>query len=416
MAWCRRGLSLGMFAALAACATSVGGEPELGENRHAIIYGEDDRREVFDHPDLGLRGLAEGSVVALIPHARFVRKSSGDLALASQVLEAAFEVCADERFATQPTAADCSGVLIDTDLVLTAGHCFGADASCERYAFVFDYFYTSAEQLEPGARASFGAGDVYGCRRVVARRVSTARDLMRIDYAVVQLDRSPAGRTPATIRAEPLAQGEPLATIGCVSGLPAKIDSGSHVLDPRAPNEDFFLLDSDTFEGSSGSGVFDAAARLVGVLVRGGQDYEPRPDAGCVVPKRVDLSADAGGLSSELGEEATYVARAVEETCARGWPSQRLCGIAPRCGDGFCTGDETRTLCPDDCSCLGDACNQPLQDAPAVAGSSVPKARTADADGMSCAARGGQAGAKELVLIALALAARRRRVRARRLL
>lgn len=397
-------LTLGLVGlGLAACE---GGEHDerfepLGASQQSIIYGEDDRREVYEHPSATLRALAASSVVALVPRLRFHRLASGDTVIAAFSLQEAYAVCADERFTMQPTAADCTGVLIDDDLVLTAGHCFESNTDCGRYAYVFDYFYE-----EPGRLAPIGAGDSYGCRRIVARSVSTPGAATRTDYAIVQLERPAAGRTPATVRSAPIEAGEPLATIGAVSGLPVKIDSGARVLSTRAPSTDYFLLDSDTFAGSSGSGVFDASGQLVGVLVRGGEDYVMRPDAGCMVPKSVRLGD--GGLSRALGEEATYIARTVEGLCARSWPSARLCGIAPRCGDGICSSGETRLSCAADCTCRDASCLGVVASSgsPGAAAEEGAKSRRKD-DGCALGATRGT-GLLPLVL-PLLVAIRRRR-------
>ncbi len=423
-----------LFAGLLGCAASADPSSEpLGESAQAIIYGQDDRQEVYEHPDPILRGLAHSSAVALIPRSRFGQRNDGDFAIFAPRLSQAFQVCSDQRFVSQPTAADCSGVLIDDDLVLTAGHCFATDDACDRFAFVFDYYYKAADTLE-----GLSWGDIYGCRRVVDRSLSNGGDT-RVDYAVVQLDRVPLGRTPVPVRATPLTLNEPLATIGCVSGLPLKIDSGGQVLGLRSTTLDFFLLDSDTFAGSSGSGVFDRNAQLVGVLVRGGQDYVPRPDAGCMVPNVVQLDqvaaeSDAGGLDrgqendEDAGEaeddagvaqatavrvpsggveEATYVARAIDGICGRGWPSPRLCGATPRCGDGYCTAGETRTSCASDCGCTGSDCASGPADLAAAAGAPVSKSKATDG---GCAAHpGGPGTAWSALLLVGALSPRRRR-------
>ncbi|HEY6882175.1 MAG TPA: serine protease [Polyangiales bacterium] len=319
----------------------------LDGTEQAIIYGNDDRRDVYEHPDPILRGLARSSVVALIPRSRLSRSADGEITIFTQPLEDAFHVCADERFAAQPTAAECSGVLIDDDLVLTAGHCFPSDTACARYAFLFDYFLRAAADPEP-----LSLGDIYACRRIVKRVVSSEASLVpRIDYAIVQLDRPAVGRTAVSPRTSALLPGEPLATIGCASGLPAKIDSGAHALATRDDVLDYFVLDSDTFQGSSGSGVFDVNGSLLGVLVRGGEDYVDRSNAMCKVPKVVSWPLDAGPPRS-VGEEATYVARAIEGLCSElHWPSEHLCGVSARCGDGICNDHETQVNCPADCAC-----------------------------------------------------------------
>jgi hypothetical protein len=390
---------------LSACAAPDEDEPEGGESisvaTQAIIYGQDDRVEIYESPDVRLRALASSSFVALIPRSHFARTAKGDLAIFTRPLRDAFQVCADARFASQPTAADCSGVLIDDDLVLTAGHCFTSDDACERFAFLFDYFFSGPGDLEP-----MGWGDVYGCRRIVSRQVTIDATTPRVDYAVVQLDRSAIGRTPVSLRTTPLVETEPLSVLGCVSGLPAKIDSGAHVLSTRAPNGDFFLLDSDTFQGSSGSGVFDASAQLVGVLVRGGEDYVDRADSSCKVPKVVGTVGDSGVLRVGQGEEATYVARAIEGLCASGWPSQRLCGAQPRCGDGFCSAGENRVVCAVDCDCANESCSVPGQSTAASAGQAALKSKTStDASRCSVVApgRGAPLGQGALLVWALGL-------------
>ncbi|MET0341740.1 MAG: serine protease [Polyangiales bacterium] len=384
--------------------------PDLGEaadvtaSEQAIIYGSDDRLEVYEHESAVLKGIAASAVVALVPRSRFLQTPAGEFAIFTRPLEQAFQVCADERFAAQPTAADCSGVLIDEDLVLTAGHCFASDDACAQFSFVFDYYYRAPGSLEP-----IGWGDVYGCRRIAHRSLSSLTAGTRVDYALVQLDRKAAGRTPVSIRRDALAQGEPLATVGSASGLPAKIDSGSHVLDVRAQQLDYFLLDSDTFAGSSGSGVFDAQGALVGVLVRGGADWVRRPGQDCMVPKVVRLPTDANVPRPDQGEEATYVARALDGLCGAGWPSERLCALATRCGDGFCSAGETRAVCPADCGCAGATCDQERA-AKAAAPGAIAK-RKSDGCGLGASSDGALAALASLALAALASRARRRRVR-----
>lgn len=382
--------------ALAGCADGVG-EAELSGIEQHIIYGSDDRLDVYEHPDPILREIASSSAVALVPRSRLARSKEGDFFIFTQPLEDAFHVCADERFAAQPTAAECSGVLIDDDLVLTAGHCFPSDDLCSRYAFMFDYFLRDSARLEP-----LSWGDIYGCRRIVKRAVSPDPTVTpRIDYAIVQLDRPATGRTPVALRKSPLLAGEPLSAIGCASGLPLKIDSGAHVRATRSDSGDYFMLDSDTFQGSSGSGVFDVNGALAGVLVRGGEDYTDRSDAMCKVPKVVTWPLDAGPPRS-VGEEATYVKRAVEGLCNEAhWPSPRLCNQPTTCGDGVCNGHETQLTCAEDCACK----DCPPEERSANAGKIV----ASKLDNEGCSLAHGREGSLLPALCVAGLLARRRR-------
>lgn len=389
---------------LGACSVAVGDGTAIEERAQSIVYGEDDRLEVYEHPDGSLRALARASVVALIPKRRVEwTDEGGELALAVPNLGHAYELCDGERFAEQPIAADCSGTLIDGDLVLTAAHCF-TDTACTDYLYVFDYFYKDRDELE-----RLGAADVYACRRVIALENHGSGAADKVDYAVVQLDRAVSDRRPVAVRDTPLTAGERLSVLGTGSGLPIKIDSGARVVAPRAQRRDYFALDSDTFEGSSGSAIVDAEYMLVGVLVRGGRDYIER--AGCQVVNRLDAAVEGELPDGDLGhEEGTYAQRAIEGVCGQGFASQRLCAIETRCGDGYCTGDETRTSCAIDCDPCEDGVCGPRAQMPFTPTQPVHQS-VYDKRAGDCALRPGAGGRGVLAfsLLALAAWARRRR-------
>jgi hypothetical protein len=333
------------------CSASAPSAPaELGERDDPIVYGEDDRRDLYEVSS-ELHELGRNAVVALVPKARVQRAPTGEVRLSVVTLGVAYDLCENERFREQPTAADCTGILIDDDLVLTAGHCF-EDVDCSDYAFVFDYFYRAQGQLEP-----LGAADVYSCRKLVAREM-TARNGREIDYAIAQLDRPARERRPVALRTQLAPAGEPLVVLGMGSGLPLKVDEGARVLEPRATLRDYFMLEADTFEGSSGSAVLDMSGALLGVLVRGGTDYVPSQSGRCKQVNWLDhavVNDLPGGTLAH--EEATYALNAREGLCQSGFPSRRLCDIEPSCGDTFCSANESRTTCPEDCdACEGVDC------------------------------------------------------------
>jgi hypothetical protein len=332
-------LGVATAAAFAACVgTSSPGE-QLEGRSDAVIYGEDDRVDVYASDDQALRDIAHASMVALVPRNRLLRPDSGGVQIVAPLLKdmltklddngQSYRLCPSEPFLDQRALADCTGVLIDDDLVLTAAHCFTETQQCEDYAFVFDYFERAEGELE-----SVTSSDIYHCRSVVARKLTSDASPDRVDFAVVQLDRAPLGR-------------KPLSAVGYPSGLPAKIDRGAKVIETRAAMHDFFFLNSDTFKGSSGSGIFDAQHRLAGILVRGSPDFELNTAGGCLVSNVV---LDGGIAASGNWEEATYVTRAVEALCNEQYPSPRLCAITPRCGDGFCSHGENGASCADDCT------------------------------------------------------------------
>jgi V8-like Glu-specific endopeptidase len=360
--WALGVISAGAFVA---CAGTDGPTERLGERSDAVVYGTDDRVDVYACDDETLRDIAHWSTVALVPKNRILRPDSGGLMLIAPPLGdmltkledngPSYLLCDSEPFLDQRALADCTGTLIDDDLVLTAAHCFTESQNCEDYGFVFDYFERADGELE-----SVTTSDVFGCRSVVAHRLDPESSPSKVDFAIVQLDRAPLGRKPVGLRKEPLALDEPLSAIGYPSGLPAKIDQGARVVITRAAMRDYFFLTSDTFKGSSGSGIFDTDYKLAGVLVRGSPDYVPADGQDCLVSNVVNDAPDAGPVSGKQWEEATYVTRAIDALCEMEYPSKRLCNIAPSCGDGFCTAGENGESCAKDCtpeSC-GERCSK----------------------------------------------------------
>jgi len=339
-------LPLGLATAVVGCAPSD--REHTAEARGAVIYGEDTRRDVYAEDSAVLRRLARESSVAFIGAEHLARRSDGSLGIVADTLGDANHLCAGEAFVTQPAAATCSGVLVDDQLVLTAGHCVDASLACDDRLLVLDYAIT-----DPARAITLDDDAIYRCKSVVLRRYGVD-SAGRHDFAFVELDRPvSADRRPVMLAPEDPPLGSALAVIGYPSGLPVKIDSGAALLGLRSCR-DYFTLSSDTFQSSSGSGVFDPLARLVGSFARGSTDYEYVSERGCAVARRV---VDVSELTD--GEQASSVAPAVEALCAAGWPSPRLCaGIGEATGPdaGACPAS---SLADGGCAASGDAPSPP---------------------------------------------------------
>lgn len=330
----RIGLALALGFAIGCGAPA---EPAIGEQTAPVVYGIDDRLEVYNHPNPELRLIAERSIVALIPSFRLSREPDGTYGLVAQSLGEAQQLCEDELFGNQPVAAMCSGVLIDDDLVLTAGHCVDAATPCTSYLYVFNFHLTDADRL-----ASIRDEDVYTCQRVVIQERNGFA--FTPDFAIVQLDRPVEGaKSSATVRpATELDEGDALTMIGFPSGLPAKIDSGGAVADPRA-EDDFFVANVDAFHGHSGGATFDSENRLAGILVAGNTpDYVRNEGESCY---RVSVYDDA-----QAGEVIHDVAPIVDALCSLEFSSGNLC---------------------DPEGCEGSPCGRPSKSPPASSGGGV---------------------------------------------
>ncbi|QRN99011.1 trypsin-like peptidase domain-containing protein [Archangium violaceum] len=312
----------GMLACVLSLAVGCGPAEEqdaLGTREGAVVYGTDNRQDVHAHPDATLRTRAQQSTVALMKATDFDTTDPDNVTFNGENLGDAYHLCPTERFLGDPTSASCSGTLIDDDLVLTAGHCVRSDAECAETRFVFNYYRPSADTLRTVTTA-----DIFNCSSIVVRQQGTVGS-QNLDYAILRLDRAATPRfTPAPVRTSntALASGQNVAVIGCGSGIPFKIDSGGAVRDPRPATLDYFVANTDTFGGNSGSGVYETSTYTVaGILVRGETDY---------VYNGSCSEVNVCGETACRGEDITYVYPALRHLCARSpSPSTRLCADLP---------------------------------------------------------------------------------------
>lgn len=258
---------------LGACGPA-GEEPskasELKSSKGKVVAFYDTRMDVYAHPNAALVDLAIHSTPTLM-HVS-AAPSPADVA-ASQILGLKKDLCPGERFYDDPTLGNCSGVLIDDDLVLTAGHCVGAaGTACSSNDWVFGYYRTSAATVAP-----MSSDDYFTCSEIVVNRKLEPGSSFIEDYAVVRLNRSATPRfTPARVAFGnyPFLEGQPMAVIGSPSGIPLKIDSDGNM--NSIQNSYHIKADLDTFNGNSGSALYALGGNTVaGVLYAGsgGDDY-----------------------------------------------------------------------------------------------------------------------------------------------
>jgi len=244
-----------------------------------VIYGDDDRKDVFDPTNSSVDVELARSTAALVKSGTLTPASGvpDAMRLPAKTFGVTYGLCASEPFKDQPNPAFCSGFLVAENILVTAGHCIETQTECSSTSFIFGFSYESENQdvtLIPRE-------NIYTCKRLIAQRVGGSN---QTDYAVIELDRVVTDREPLPYRSTGMVdKGTELTVIGHPAGLPTKIAGGAAVRNNDRPA--YFVANLDTYGGNSGSAVFNASSGEVeGILVRGETDFVSR--GGCRVSNR----------------------------------------------------------------------------------------------------------------------------------
>ena len=229
--------------------------------RPLVIYGDDNRMEVYEDKDAARQILAE-SVVAIMSSEAIEVKGSGPITLKGGNYGDDNMLCPTERFVEQTAPAYCSGFLVAENIVATAGHCVQEADFCKDAKFVFG-FAIDKKGRDPNQVTE---NEIYSCKKVLHDQMG--RD--GSDFALVELDRKVIGREPLTFAKKAPHVTDSVFVIGHPTGLPAKIADGAKV---RENDAGFFVANLDTFAGNSGSAVFNENYEVAGILVRGENDF-----------------------------------------------------------------------------------------------------------------------------------------------
>ena len=250
--------------------------------KQQVIYGVDDRKEIFDVSDPEFRKSAD-AVVSLFRLDRVDPLPDG---LNSEIDDTKFGtdymLCSTEPFREQPCTAFCSGVLVARDIVATAGHCVDTPEKgtppVTEIKFVFGYRMIDKKN----AQRVISNGEIYVGKEIVDKIYTPTGE----DWALVRLNQKVVGHEPVPVRiSSKIADKEDLYVIGYPRGLPAKFADGSTVRDNS--NRQFFVANLDTYAGNSGSPVFNRRTHEVeGILVRGEKDFvlqDPEIEKDCQI-------------------------------------------------------------------------------------------------------------------------------------
>lgn len=258
----------------------------------SVIYGADDRREIYSVVD-GQQLFVAQATCLVVDVGELTNNGNGTYSLSTSAwtTQGGTTICSDEPYRGQLTAGFCTGFLIGPDLLATAGHCITSPASCGSTAFVFGF-----QQIGPTTPpvTVISADNVYFCDGIVNRVQSG-----QFDHSLVRLDREVINRDPLPIRRTGVVTNtDPLFVVGHGITLPMKAAAGAEVKNANGSTP-WFQANLDTYGGNSGSPVFGINSSVVeGILVRGAPDFVTTD--GCVRSNVVPNSGNPGsGLDFE---------------------------------------------------------------------------------------------------------------------
>ena len=257
-----------------------------GVDRTRVVYGEDNRKDIYETINPLHLKLAN-STAGMVSNRSLSKNSDNTFSITRKVtLEEGMNLCPSEKFSQQPLLANCSGFLVGDDILVSAGHCFKghAEGSCQTHSWVFGMKMENRKDINMD---SIPQENVYRCKKVIKAVLDYNED-----FAVIQLDRKVTNREPLKFRTSGKVNNDSeLVVIGHPTMMPLKVSDGGTILMNDNPYQ--FITSLDTFQGNSGSAVFNSETGLLeGILVSGKTDYIPSDEKdpeSCLVVNTCDM-------------------------------------------------------------------------------------------------------------------------------
>jgi hypothetical protein len=267
------------------------------------IYGNDDRFNYGPRLTPGQRKAADATAILIkLPSVSFAPSGRTFDLPGGNIIDPATNrgLCTNEQaaalekprepFFDEPNPGFCSGFRVGRNRILTAGHCIRDAAECNDTRFVFGFY---ANKLQP--QKAIPVSQMYSCKRIIGGTLIDNGP----DWRLIEVDRDIAQGSNVQLRSPTtkpeLVAGEGVTVVGYPLGLPVKIAPGATV---RGFGKGFFVANLDTYEGNSGSAVFNSDAltksKLLaeGVLVRGENDFDLTSP--CYISKRCPTNGCRG--------------------------------------------------------------------------------------------------------------------------
>lgn len=240
-----------------------------------VIYGEDSRKDFYQENDIFLQSLSS-STVAIFKKDDLI-EDTWSYKINRKTFGEEFGLCKSEKFIEQQLGPRCSGVLVASDLILTASHCVESIDQCKnQLRFSFDF---SRKTGSSPSITELSKEGLYKCVKIVYQMDNAFEDI-----ALVKLDRPVTDIEPVVFMSpkKSFKEGTEVFMSGFPSGLPLKLVDNAEVIRHGSLS---FLTNLDSFGGNSGSPIYNREdGNLIGILSKGELDFEKRGQ--CYVSKK----------------------------------------------------------------------------------------------------------------------------------
>ncbi len=171
-----------------------------------------------------------------------------------------YSLCPGEPFSGQPVIGVGTAFVVGENTMMTAAHVF--EGNLHDYVIIFGFEMVN----------QVGAYEKIIHRRDVFFPAKAEASREDLDLVLFRVDR-PLNRSPFSLSLKSgLKKGTPVYMIGHPTGLPKKVALNASIL--SSDNAGFYYTTLDSFQGNSGSPVFDLETNeVIGVLVSGMVDY-----------------------------------------------------------------------------------------------------------------------------------------------
>lgn len=176
-----------------------------------------------------------------------------------------FNLCQGEAFSEQIVVGTGTAFVVGENKIMTASHVL--QSPLKDYAVIFGYRVLNTFGT---SESSISADDVYFLSEIIKNDPD-------LDITIFKTDRPIKRPILASEKSSLLKKGNEIYMLGYPMGLPQKIAINATISDES--NYQFFYTTLDSFQGNSGSPVFNLKThKLIGILVSGMIDYELRGD------------------------------------------------------------------------------------------------------------------------------------------